>query len=333
MSFGNPLALLFLLGVPLLLILYTVRRRRLEATVSSLLLWNLPAGEPQGRKLFRRLRLPLILLIQILLVTALALALARPGFLTRTVGFGRAVLIVDTSASMQATDERPSRFARALGEARTVIDRLALGEEAILIAAGPRPTVAVPLTREVGELRAGLARLRPQDGGADLAAALRLAAAFAEGAGPTEVHLFTDRASGQTLPPPPPTVDLRVHAVGGPASNVAITGLRVRKNYYSGAQHELFVALANTGRESVTFPLVVTLEGARLSRQQVTLPPQTRRSLIVPFSHRGGGTLEVTAEVGDALAVDNRAWALLPPPRTLRVLLVTQGNLFLEQAL
>ena len=150
MSFGNPLALLFLLAVPLLLILYTVRRRRLEATVSSLLLWALPAGEPQGRTLFRRLRLPLILLIQILLVTALALALARPGFLTSTAGFGRAVLIVDTSASMQATDERPSRFARALGEARAVLDRLAPGEEAILIAAGPRPTVAVPLTREIG---------------------------------------------------------------------------------------------------------------------------------------------------------------------------------------
>ncbi|MEK7338847.1 MAG: VWA domain-containing protein [candidate division NC10 bacterium] len=333
MSFGNPLALLFLLGVPLLLILYTVRRRRLEATVSSLLLWVLPAGEPQGRTLFRRLRLPLILLIQILLVTALALALARSGFLTRTAGFGRAVLIVDTSASMQATDERPSRFARALGEARAVLDRLAPGEEAILIAAGPRPTVAVPLTREVGELRTGLARLRTQDGGADLAAALRLAAAFAEGAGPTEVHLFTDGASGQALPALPRSVDLRVHPVGGPAPNVAITGLRVRKNYYSGAQHELFVALANTGQKTVTFPLVVTLEGARLSRQQVTLPPQTRRSLIVPLSHRGGGALEVTAEVADALAVDNRAWALLPPPRTLRVLLVTRGNLFLEQAL
>jgi len=333
MTFGNPLGLLFLLGVPLLLALYTLRRRRMEATVSSLLLWVLPAGEPQGRTLFRRLRLPLILLLQILLVMALALALSRPGLLTRSTGFGRAILIVDTSASMQATDERPSRFARGMREARAVLDGLAPGEEALLIEAGPRPTVAVPLTREGSELRAGLARLRPHDAGADMAAALRLAAAFAEGAGPTEVHVFTDQASGQVLAPLPRTVDLRVHAVGGAAPNVAITGLRVRKNYYSGGQHELFVALANTGRETVTFPLVVTLEGTRLSRQQVTLPPQTRRSLIVPFSYRGGGALEVTAEVGDALAVDNRGWALLPPPRTLRVLLVTSGNLFLEQAL
>ncbi|HEU5394666.1 MAG TPA: VWA domain-containing protein, partial [Candidatus Methylomirabilis sp.] len=312
MTFGHPLGLLFLLGVPLLLVLYTLRRRRMEATVSSLLLWVLPAGEPQGRTLFRRLRLPLILLLQILLVTALALALSRPGLLTRSTGFGRAILIVDTSASMQATDERPSRFARGVGEARAVLDGLALGAEAVLIEAGPRPRVAVPLTREVSDLRAGLARLRPQDAGADLAAALRLAAAFAEGAGPTEVHVFTDRASSQALAPLPRTVDLRVHPVGGTAANVAITGLRVRKNYYSGGQHELFVALANTGRETATFPLVVTLEGARLSRQQVTLPPETRRSLIVPFSYRGGGVLEVTAEVGDALAVDNRGWALLP---------------------
>ena len=333
MSFGNPLALLFLLGVPLLVLLYTVRRRRLELTVSSLLLWGLPAGEPQGRTLFRRLRLPLILLIQILLVTALALALARPGLLTRSPGFGRAVLIVDTSASMQATDERPSRFARAVAEARAVADRLSPGEEAILIAAGPRPAVAVPLTRDASDLRAGLARLAAQDGGADLAAALRLAAAFAEGAGPTEVHLFTDGASSRALPSLPRTADLQVHFVGRPAPNVAISGLRVRKKYYSGTQHELYVALTNAGGQTVTFPLVVTLEGVRLSREQVTLPPQTRRSLIVPFSHHGGGALEVTAEVADALAVDNRGWALLPPPRTLRVLLVSEGNLFLEQAL
>lgn len=49
--------------------------------------------------------------------------------------------------------------------------------------------------------------------------------------------------------------------------------------------------------------------------------------------YEGGGVIEVRLQVDDALSVDNRAWTVVQPPRSTDVLLVTDGNLFLERVL
>lgn len=47
----------------------------------------------------------------------------------------------------------------------------------------------------------------------------------------------------------------------------------------------------------------------------------------------GSGVIEVSLSVDDALATDNRSWVVVKPPRHVRVLLVTEGNVFLERVL
>ncbi|UCG15483.1 MAG: VWA domain-containing protein [Phycisphaerales bacterium] len=49
--------------------------------------------------------------------------------------------------------------------------------------------------------------------------------------------------------------------------------------------------------------------------------------------YEGGGVIEVRLQVDDALSADNRAWTVVQPPRSTDVLLVTDGNLFLERVL
>src|SRR5207244_7431600 len=61
--------------------------------------------------------------------------------------------------------------------------------------------------------------------------------------------------------------------------------------------------------------------------------PNVRRSLLLPFSHTGGGVVKASIDVRDDLATDNTAWAVLPPPRKIAVMLVSPGNLFLEKVL
>ena len=58
-----------------------------------------------------------------------------------------------------------------------------------------------------------------------------------------------------------------------------------------------------------------------------------RRSVVLPFSHNGGGTVTARLHSSDDLAADNTAWAVLPPPRKIAVTLVSPGNLFLEKVL
>src|SRR5207249_5273402 len=78
MNFLSPLALLLsTLSVPLLL-LYFLKVRRRQLTVSSLLLWDPSLRDREASTFFQRLQRDPLLLLQILALLALTVALARP---------------------------------------------------------------------------------------------------------------------------------------------------------------------------------------------------------------------------------------------------------------
>src|SRR3712207_6429350 len=113
MPFVTPLALAGLLFVPLVVAFYLLKLRRDEAAVPSTLLWQRLGSDIEANAPWQKLRRSLLLLLQLLLVVLLALLAARP-FVERPAGLARdLVLVVDTSASMQATDVPPSRLAEA----------------------------------------------------------------------------------------------------------------------------------------------------------------------------------------------------------------------------
>src|SRR6185436_15784114 len=120
MSFLAPLALLAgLLALPIIL-LYMLKLRRREVQVSSTLLWQMVLRDREANSPWQRLRRNLLLLLQLLLLAALALALARPFYPIPTIATGTLVVLLDGSASMNATDVlgADSRFEAARAAAR-----------------------------------------------------------------------------------------------------------------------------------------------------------------------------------------------------------------------
>src|SRR5919205_2994662 len=116
MPFATPLALLGLLFVPVVIAMYLLKLRRNETVVPSTLLWSRLVADVEANAPWQRLRRSLLLLLQLLLVTALALLAARP-FLERPAGLARdLVVVIDTSASMAAADGSPSRLEAAKAE-------------------------------------------------------------------------------------------------------------------------------------------------------------------------------------------------------------------------
>ena len=110
MSFLAPLALAGLLFLPVVVAMYLLKLRRDEAVVPSTLLWQKLVADVEANAPWQRLRRSLLLLLQLLLVLILAFLAARP-FVERPAGLaGDIVLVIDTSASMQATDVAPHRL-------------------------------------------------------------------------------------------------------------------------------------------------------------------------------------------------------------------------------
>src|SRR6266550_7870209 len=117
MPFATPLALLGLLFVPAVIAMYLLKLRRDEAVVPSTLLWSRLVADVEANAPWQRLRRSLLLLLQLLLVAILAMLAARP-FLERPAGLARdLVVVIDTSASMAATDVTPDRLTAAKAQA------------------------------------------------------------------------------------------------------------------------------------------------------------------------------------------------------------------------
>src|SRR5215510_551569 len=124
MSFLAPVALgLGVLAAPVIL-MYMLRLRRREVEVSSTLLWQQLLRDREANAPWQRLKRNLLLFLQLLILAGLVLALARPYMEVPTVTSGRIALLIDASASMNATDVQPNRFEAARQQALSLIDSL-----------------------------------------------------------------------------------------------------------------------------------------------------------------------------------------------------------------
>ena len=108
MHFLAPAALVFAAAIPVVIVFYLLKRKRVVRLVSSTLLWQRFLSETQASAPFQRLRKNWLLILQILLLIAAVLALSRPYFSAKMKPAQLRVVVLDASASMQATDETPS---------------------------------------------------------------------------------------------------------------------------------------------------------------------------------------------------------------------------------
>ena len=233
MSFLNPAAFFFLLGVPAVILLHLLKIRRRQALVSSTLLWTDSLRDQQASAPFRRLKPTWLLLLQILAILLLALALARPVRTVLVPGYERTVLILDVSASMQATDVAGSRFAAAMAAAAAAIATLGAGQQAMLVASAQDAQVVVPFTDDRETLRRGLAGLAALDVPGRLPDALRLAQANLQvRSGTAAVEVFTDGAFEPPSVPDMGGAAVHWHRFGTRGRNIAITAFEARKTFF-----------------------------------------------------------------------------------------------------
>ena len=175
MQLTHPSALLWLLLALPLIALYLLKVRRRRVPVSTILFWDQVFGDRRPRALWQRLRHPLSLLLQLLLLLLLTLALADPRFTWQSLQGRQLVLVLDNSASMQATDVAPNRWSWAVHQARQLIRGLGPQDQVAIVSAGNVPRVEVGLTDHPRTLLQSLDRISLTDGPTRVTEAVQLA--------------------------------------------------------------------------------------------------------------------------------------------------------------
>lgn len=340
MSFLAPAALIAsLLALPIIL-LYMLKLRRREVEVSSTLLWQMLLRDREANAPWQKLKRNLLMLLQLLLLAALVIALARPFLWVETIASGTVVVLLDGSASMLATDAQPRRFEVAQAAIQQVIDGLTPDSQMTLILVGHQPEVLASATRDKTVLREALTRAQPFEGPVDWEAAFALAAGAVR-LGPVAqatTVIVSDGGLPENLPPLPGTV--RYLPIGQTADNLAITALALRPT--ANGPH-LFAQVANNG-DAARAVIISFYYGAELfSAQRLELSAGETRAVSLTDLPEAPAVYEarLSAAPGaqdpdaplDALPLDDSAWAVYQPPAAGRALLVSEGNIFLEQML
>ncbi|MBN1888762.1 MAG: VWA domain-containing protein [Thermoflexales bacterium] len=333
MNFLVPLAFSLASLLPIIVALYFLKLRRQIQRVSSTYLWRKLVRDTAANVPWQRLRPNLLLLLQLLALIALILALARPFTWSDAAAGSHLILVIDSSASMGATDVSPTRLGAAAAQARRLVESLPAGASArlTLIEAGEQVRVPVSGATEPGAALAALAALRPGLGGADFESALTLAAAIAAREPDSEVVILSD---GRVSVPQDVTLPGRVRYIptGSGSDNQAISVFSLQAGS-GGRELTAFVQAQNLGTETVQRRLVLYADGQLLAARDLALVPGKAQAVTIPALPPDASAFEAHLEGADMLAADDHAWAVPPAAGKTAVEVLGPGNRFLETAL
>lgn len=342
MNLLTPLSLLFgLLAVPIV-VMYMLKLRRKEVEVSSSLLWQMVLRDRQANAPWQRLRRNLLLFLQLTILALVVVGLARPAIPTPSVAAGAVIVLIDGSASMNATDAAPTRFEAAVAAARRLVEAMTPDSQMTVIVAGTRPQVLASAESERAALGEALSSARADQGPADWQAAFALASGAAAGgtAGQdaTIVIISDGGLPDEGLPPLPGEV--RYVPVGETGENLAISALAVRA---AGSGAELFARVDNYGGAAIPAILSFYADETLIRSQEIDVPPGESESIVLPGLPGGEAVYRASLEAAggrdeplDAFGLDDHAFTVYQPAGDRRVLLITAaegGNIFLEQVL
>ena len=354
--------------VPILVAMYFLKLRRREVVIPSTFLWKRAVQDLQVNAPFQRLRRNILLLLQLLALAAALLALGSPVLSLQAGKAQRYVLLVDRSASMNATDADSTRLDAAKRQAHKLADSMRrqgvfdLGgesDQAMVIAFDSKAKVMCNFTSDKQLVHAAIDSVTGGDGGSSLAEAVQVARAYAQPPGEdadersavpaAQLELFSDGRIADVADVLVREGELRYHcavesAPAGPCDNVALAAMDARRSYQQPSEVTVFAGLVNYADREVTCDVQLSVDSTVRKVRSVTMPAATadefgggarpgRAAVTFELTCPTAGVIEVRQLRSDLLAADDAAWSVLPPPRRLRAALVTDGNLALRVAM
>ena len=326
-----PLALIGLLSLPVIVAFYMLRLRRRDVPVGSTFLWQQLIRDVEANAPWQRLRSSWLLLLQLLIAGLVVVAAARPFTNATSELAANVVLIVDTSASMGAVDPAGPRIDLARSAAHGVIQRLPEGGRVTVVTSDDTAHVLVSETDDRAAADAAIDRVVATQLPGNLTDAFALASALAARDSDSTVVVVSD-ANIARLPSVGIGAPVRVERVGTSDANQAVAALSLLRRS-GGAQLDCFVAVSNPSAADATRRLELYADGTLVDARDLTIPAGQRSEAIVSSIPAATRVVEARLAGSDALATDDRAFALVPAGGTTRALLVTSGNTYLENAL
>ena len=321
MQFLNPTAFYLLGVIPIVVLLHFLKLRRSTRRVPSIMFWLSTDEDRRANVPFQRLRNLLLPLLQVLFLLLLVSSVARPTL--RRPGFapGKAILIVDNSASMSSQEMEATRLTLAKQEAQQYITEIsASGGMMLMVTTAPDTYIWQTFTTDTAKLHDAIADITQNQAPRELRPVFDAAMRYADST-QDRIVFFSDTFENL----PDTSLPVQKIGVGGKAENIGIVRFSVEM---LANRYEVLIGIQNFTDTSTEFDVQLAVENVPLDDRTVSISPNETKSVLFSGDPRGlaGKVLSGHLNVDDDFLLDNAAWALLSGISPLRILLVSDNQ-------
>ncbi|MCI8508065.1 MAG: VWA domain-containing protein [Lachnospiraceae bacterium] len=333
MTVQNLWPLAFLVIVPVIILLYLLKQKVKDQSFSSTMLWQEIYKNLEAKTPFEKLKQNILMYMQILLMLLLIFALMTP-VLKRGGIQENTVIVIDNSASMQYLyDDHDTRLEHSLKEAKKEIDRLSENAMVTLITCG-KDAAVIYQGRDKSTLKKRLNGIEAvmEAGTPDVAAGV--INSVIEKLNHVQIICYTDTAfSSNDWIKNNKNASLIVEDVYSKGENCSLDYVN-----YSVTEDgvEALCRITNYGEREITQDVSLYAGSDIADVQTVTVKP--KESETVYFEKQNivlDGSMVLRGELSgkDSLMADNSQSIAVTADTEKKVLLLSEGNVFLEKSL
>lgn len=314
--FGNPVALLGFAALLPIVMLYLVKPKpSLQVIPSLMFIKEMEKKESKLNSLLKFVKDPL-LLIQLAVLFFAALAIAEPFYFSReNVEVENIALVLDASASMQATDVAPSRFAKAVELAKSAFSEK---DRVSIVVAGNIPIVALK-EGSGSEAKAVLSALKPKATPANLNDAVLLAKELLSGKN-RRILVFSDFSNADAALAgkivDAEGIALDFFRVGSEGKNIGIVDLKQFREGYS-------ILVKSYVNKAEDIGIEIFQNGILAASEERSIQPLSSEVFVL---RNISGIASVKLRYSDDLLLDNQVFIAAPSPRKQKILLVSENR-------
>lgn len=234
---------------------------------------------------------------------------------------GKAILIVDNSASMLSEEMGQPRLSLAKETALAQIAQIAASGGVMLMVTQASDTyIQQAFTTDTSQLQRAIENITPTHAPRKLRPVFDAVTRYADSP-QDKVFFISDTV--ENLPDTP--LSLHKIPVGADAENIGIVLLSVD---IVQDQYEILVGVQNFTGTVREFNVQLAVENSPLDDRMVSIPPEKTQSILFSGNPSGlaGKVISVHLEVEDDFWLDNTASAILSDVSTLKILLVSNNQ-------
>jgi len=332
MYLGNLSALyLFFVSALIVIIFYMLKGRKNEVVFSATFLWKNMIKKNQTKPNWK-IKFEPLLILQLLILAILVLALMQPYFQEWGRSQPRVVLVIDRSASMQATDIEPDRFSDSISKAVNIVNEYGDQTEIAVISATAAPELIMNFSDDHQQIVNRLQNLEVTDAEIDIKESLQMAQAMIKPFDEGEVKFFTDGVWELSE-----DIDLdfsRIDFVqtGSQTGNIGFTELGIRSAYGFSGDYELFVEINNYYKDSREVPIYISTPDQTVISDVINIEAEADKSKQYFLDVAQRTPVKIRLDYETPLESDNILYTVLGQNESLRVLLIGEENFFLKRA-